>query len=161
MWPRQRRSSHGARPALWLAVGAGVAGFAGAAGGWAAIAASGESAGSASSAPIAAVAATAGVLPRVPPSAARHQRLDARESALRRILRSAQRESGPASGAWVFDVSDRQVLFAARARIRRSLASNTKLFTAAAALRRLGPGTRLATVVLGDGEPAAEPHLSG
>jgi len=151
MWPRQRRSSHGAWPALWLAVGAGVAGFAGAAGGWATIAASGESAGSASSAPIAPGTAAAGVVPRIPPSGAR-QRLDARESALRRILRRTLRHSGPASGAWVFDVSDRQVLFEARARSRRSLASNTKLFTAAVALRRLGPGTRLATVVLGDGE---------
>ena len=152
MWPRQRRSSHVARPALWLAVGAGVAGFAGAAGGWAAIAASGESAGSASSAPIASGTAAAGVVPRVPPSGARRQRLDVQESALRRILGRTLRQSGHASGAWVFDVSDRQVLFEARARIRRSLASNTKLFTAAVALRRLGPGTRLATVVLGDGE---------
>jgi len=124
---------------------------AGAAGAWAAITASGESAGRAS-APIAAGAATAGALPRLPPSGVRRQRLDARESALRRILRRTLRQTGPASGAWVFDVSDRQVLFETRARMRRSLASNSKPFTAVGALRRLGPGARLATVVLGDGE---------
>jgi len=110
MWPRQRTSGHGARPSV---VARGRSRVAGAAGAWAAITASGESAGRAS-APIAAGAATAGALPRLPPSGVRRQRLDARESALRRILRRTLRQTGPASGAWVFDFSDRQVLFNTR-----------------------------------------------
>ena len=149
MRPWQPRKSHGARPALWLTVGAAVVGAGGA---WAAITASGESPGSGSSASISGDAAPTTVSPRGAASGAGRQSLDARESELRGTLGRTLRESGPASGAWVLDVSDRQTLFARREHRRRSLASNTKLFTAAAALRRLGAGARLATVVLGDGE---------
>ncbi len=76
---------------------------------------------------------------------------DAGAEALRKILRRTLRRAGPATGAWVYDASDERVLFALRENVRRSLASNTKLFTGVTALRRLGAQRKLETEVVGDG----------
>lgn len=159
MRPREQRKPHGTPSALWLTVGAAVV-VALAIGAWIAIPVSeGSPRTGPSDQPGSDPATRAGdaAHARQP----RHERLDARESALRRILRRTLRRAGPASGAWIFDASDRQLLFAARERRHRSLASNTKLFTAAAALRRLGPGARLPTIVLGDSEVRSDGTLRG
>jgi D-alanyl-D-alanine carboxypeptidase/D-alanyl-D-alanine-endopeptidase (penicillin-binding protein 4) len=52
------------------------------------------------------------------------------------------------SGAMVFDPATEKVLFARKARRARILASNTKLFTTAAALSRFEPDGRLLTTAL-------------
>jgi D-alanyl-D-alanine carboxypeptidase/D-alanyl-D-alanine-endopeptidase (penicillin-binding protein 4) len=70
------------------------------------------------------------------------------KSSLTRYMRLA----GSASGAYVFDVSTGRQVFAWRARTPRILASNTKLFTSAAALARFGTEGTLGTEVLGDGQ---------
>lgn len=51
------------------------------------------------------------------------------------------------SGAFVMDASSGQVLFSRKGGRPRILASNTKIFTTAAALERFGPQTRLETTV--------------
>ena len=68
---------------------------------------------------------------------------------LRRVLRRSLREAGGASGAWVVNATRRRELFGRHERVRRSLGSNAKLFTAAVTLRRLGPQAKLATTVVG------------
>lgn len=72
-------------------------------------------------------------------------------SELRRLIRAA----GSGAGAWVYDTRAKRTLFARHASRRRVLASNTKLFTTAAALDRLGAGERLKTRVWATG-PAAD-----
>lgn len=62
------------------------------------------------------------------------------------------RGGGGASGLFVIDAESGQALCGRAAKRRRSLASNTKLFTTAAALARFGPGYRIATQLMGDGE---------
>lgn len=57
--------------------------------------------------------------------------------------------SGPASGAYVLDLTRHEVLFARRADRRRVMMSNTKLFTTGAALQAFGPKKRFATTALG------------
>jgi D-alanyl-D-alanine carboxypeptidase/D-alanyl-D-alanine-endopeptidase (penicillin-binding protein 4) len=64
------------------------------------------------------------------------------------------RLAGSASGAYVYDISAGKQIFAWRAGTPRILASNTKLFTSAAALTRFGPEGTLGTEVLGDGQLA-------
>ena len=59
--------------------------------------------------------------------------------------------AGSQSSAYVYDLSDGQVLFSARAEAMRPPASVEKLYTAAAALQLLGPAARLSTAVLGAG----------
>nr|MBA2579314.1 D-alanyl-D-alanine carboxypeptidase [Thermoleophilaceae bacterium] len=73
------------------------------------------------------------------------------DASLRRSLATSMRAAGPASGAYVFDASGERVLFAWRAGVPRILASNTKIFTTAAALDRLGPASTLSTRVIGSG----------
>jgi serine-type D-Ala-D-Ala carboxypeptidase/endopeptidase (penicillin-binding protein 4) len=70
------------------------------------------------------------------------------KSSLTRYMRLA----GSASGAYVYDISGNKPIFAWRAGTSRILASNTKLFTSAAALTRFGVEGTLGTEVLGDGE---------
>jgi len=89
------------------------------------------------------------------------QATSADAKALRATLRRTLRRAGPASGAWVYDASDKRVLFALRENGRRSLASNTKLFTAATALRRLGAQRKLETEVVGDGSLRADGTFDG
>ena len=59
---------------------------------------------------------------------------------LRKLFRRVGR-----SGAFVIDASDNRVLFARKARRARILASNSKIFTTAAALGRFAPDDRLHT----------------
>ena len=73
------------------------------------------------------------------------------DRALERTLAANMRAAGPASGAYVLDTADRGTLFKWRSDTPRILASNTKLFTAAAALDAHGPDGTLPTVVLGSG----------
>lgn len=72
-------------------------------------------------------------------------------SALRRALASGMGSAGSGSGAYVLDLTERKVLFNSRGATRRMLASNTKLFTTAAALERFGASGALQTRVLGEG----------
>jgi serine-type D-Ala-D-Ala carboxypeptidase/endopeptidase (penicillin-binding protein 4) len=62
------------------------------------------------------------------------------------------RGGGGASGLYVLDTASGRPLCALAAGRQRSLASNMKLFTTAAALARLGPDSRIATSLLTDGE---------
>ena len=73
------------------------------------------------------------------------------DQALDRALTKSMRGAGPASGAFVSNATDKRVLFRWRADTARILASNTKIFTTAAALDALGVEGTLPTVVLGLG----------
>lgn len=63
--------------------------------------------------------------------------------------------SGSRSSAYVYDISTKQPLYSARPTTPRPPASVEKLFTATAALQRLGPTTRLSTTVFGSGQLGA------
>jgi D-alanyl-D-alanine carboxypeptidase/D-alanyl-D-alanine-endopeptidase (penicillin-binding protein 4) len=73
-------------------------------------------------------------------------------SKLSRYIRAA----GSQSGAYVANLTDGQTVFRWRPGSARILASNTKLFTTAAALARLGTEGTLGTEVLGVGAPDVE-----
>jgi serine-type D-Ala-D-Ala carboxypeptidase/endopeptidase (penicillin-binding protein 4) len=66
---------------------------------------------------------------------------------LDRRLGGLARAAGGGSGVWVYDADSERTLFGSRANRRRILASNTKLFTTATALDRLGADARLETRV--------------
>jgi D-alanyl-D-alanine carboxypeptidase/D-alanyl-D-alanine-endopeptidase (penicillin-binding protein 4) len=65
------------------------------------------------------------------------------------------RIAGPHSGAYVYDLTAKQALFAERATVPRPPASVEKLYTATTALELMGPSARLQTAVLGSGQIAA------
>jgi serine-type D-Ala-D-Ala carboxypeptidase/endopeptidase (penicillin-binding protein 4) len=73
------------------------------------------------------------------------------EAALRSRLGRAMAGAGPFSGAYAVNLSEHRTVFRRRASTRRTLASNTKLFTTAAALARFGAEGKLSTEVRGDG----------
>ena len=75
----------------------------------------------------------------------------ASDSRLRTLLGRAFAGAGGGSGAYVFNLTEHHVLYSKRSRTPRILASNTKLFTTAAALTRYGSDGRLQTRVLGSG----------
>lgn len=60
--------------------------------------------------------------------------------------------AGSASGVWIADAESGDEVFDRRAEENRTLASNTKLFTTATALDRLGGKARLRTTVVTGGE---------
>ena len=91
---------------------------------------------------IALIALTA--LPRAPATAAAQ---DALTGNLTRNMRAA----GAHSGAYVVNLTDAQTVFRWREKRARILASNTKLFTTAAALARFGTEGTLGTEVRGVG----------
>lgn len=62
--------------------------------------------------------------------------------------------AGTQSGAYVYDLSTGQPLFAERAQALHPPASVEKLYTSSAALERMGPAARLETTVLGSGRLA-------
>jgi serine-type D-Ala-D-Ala carboxypeptidase/endopeptidase (penicillin-binding protein 4) len=62
--------------------------------------------------------------------------------------------AGGLSGAYVYDLSTRQVLFSERAEDMRPPASVEKLYTATTVLERIGAAARLETAVLGAGRLA-------
>jgi len=75
-------------------------------------------------------------------------------AALQSDLAGQLRLVGPSDGAYVYDLTAHQVLFSERATTMRLPASVEKLYTATAALERLGPEYRLTTTVLGTGHLA-------
>jgi serine-type D-Ala-D-Ala carboxypeptidase/endopeptidase (penicillin-binding protein 4) len=77
--------------------------------------------------------------------------LEAAQADLRSDLARHMRLAGSFSGAYVTNLSTGERVFAWRARTPRILASNTKLFTSAAALARFGTEGALGTEVLGEG----------
>ena len=101
-------------------------------------------------------AATAAML--IAPQAALAAENDAR---LERRLDSAMNQASARSGAHVYDLSDRRSLYSRRATRQRLLASNTKLFTTAAALGRFGSAGRFATEVLADRRPNSNGVVRG
>lgn len=76
----------------------------------------------------------------------------AANASLRSRLESAMRPAGSSSGAYVENVTRGQVVFRHRHTAPRILASNTKLYTTAAALARFGTEGTLNTTVRGDGQ---------
>ncbi|MEA2443326.1 MAG: hypothetical protein QOJ12_618 [Thermoleophilales bacterium] len=83
------------------------------------------------------------------------------DKALARTLTKSMGGAGPSSGAYVLDATDRTTLFKWKPDTPRVLASNTKLFTTAAALDQLRPDATLQTVVVGAGEQLADGTWSG
>jgi D-alanyl-D-alanine carboxypeptidase/D-alanyl-D-alanine-endopeptidase (penicillin-binding protein 4) len=81
--------------------------------------------------------------------------------ALERMLTKSMRGAGPSSGAYVLDATDRTTVFKWKPDQARVLASNAKLFTAAAALDQLGPDATLQTVVVGAGEQLPDGTWNG
>jgi serine-type D-Ala-D-Ala carboxypeptidase/endopeptidase (penicillin-binding protein 4) len=77
---------------------------------------------------------------------------EAAQADLTSTLTRQMRLAGSASGAYVVNLTDGSKEFAWRAGTQRLLASNTKLFTTAAALARFGTEGTLGTEVLGTGE---------
>lgn len=69
--------------------------------------------------------------------------------------------AGPASGAYVYDVTTGTPLFAKRASVARPPASVEKLYTATTALELMGPQETLSTTVLGSGHLAAHGRWQG
>jgi len=67
-------------------------------------------------------------------------------------LAAALRPAGRSSGAYVVNATTGKTIFASRQNTARVLASNTKLFTTAAALARYGADARLTTEVRGAGK---------
>jgi D-alanyl-D-alanine carboxypeptidase/D-alanyl-D-alanine-endopeptidase (penicillin-binding protein 4) len=83
------------------------------------------------------------------------------EDALDRALARHLRAAGPATGAHVVDLTARRTLFSVRAGTPRTLASNTKLFTTAAALNLFGPAARFDTAAFAGGPIAPGGTLEG
>jgi D-alanyl-D-alanine carboxypeptidase/D-alanyl-D-alanine-endopeptidase (penicillin-binding protein 4) len=73
------------------------------------------------------------------------------QTGLQKSLSRQMAGAGAYSGAYVMDADSNAQLFSWRADTRRTLASNTKLFTSAAALGRLGPDSTIATTLVGTG----------
>lgn len=89
------------------------------------------------------------------------QAADPGDSRLRRELAPLARALGPASGVYVLDATDRDVLFRRADRRSRIIASTAKLFTTAAALGTLGAAATLPTTVVGVGEKDAAGAFTG
>ena len=75
-------------------------------------------------------------------------------AALQRHMAHELSLAGPQSGAYVYDMTTGQPLFAERASRRHPPASVEKLYTAVTALERMGPAAQLETAVLGVGHLA-------
>lgn len=75
------------------------------------------------------------------------------DARLERRLDNAMNRASARSGAYVYDLTDHKGLYSRRATRRRILASNTKLFTTAAALDKFGTRGRFETEVLADQLP--------
>jgi serine-type D-Ala-D-Ala carboxypeptidase/endopeptidase (penicillin-binding protein 4) len=73
---------------------------------------------------------------------------DASSAGLAKRVRAAVEPLGGGAAVQVTDAGSRRTVVALRARRSQPLGSTTKLLTAAAALRRLGPGTALGTAAL-------------
>jgi D-alanyl-D-alanine carboxypeptidase/D-alanyl-D-alanine-endopeptidase (penicillin-binding protein 4) len=104
---------------------------------------------------VAAAAAAAAVLGAVPALGAE------KDERLERRMDNAMAQASARSGAFVYDMTDGKRLYARRATKRRILASNTKLFTTAAALGRFGSAGRFTTEILGDRRPNSNGVVRG
>jgi D-alanyl-D-alanine carboxypeptidase/D-alanyl-D-alanine-endopeptidase (penicillin-binding protein 4) len=82
-------------------------------------------------------------------------------SALKQSLGRHMRRAGPASGAFVLDLSGGRALFALRENVSRIPASVNKLYTTSTALLRLGSDERLVTTVSADAPPDATGAIRG
>jgi D-alanyl-D-alanine carboxypeptidase/D-alanyl-D-alanine-endopeptidase (penicillin-binding protein 4) len=83
------------------------------------------------------------------------------EARLKQKLGAAMNQASARSGAYVYDLTDRDGLFSRDPTKRRILASNTKLFTTAAALNKFGSAGRFTTEVLGDRLPNSNGVVRG
>src|SRR3954451_3413821 len=83
------------------------------------------------------------------------------DASLRGRLAGRMRPAGSHSGAYVYNATQGKAVFRWRERRARVLASNTKLFTTAAALTRYGPEGTLGTEVLGNGVLGADGAYDG
>jgi serine-type D-Ala-D-Ala carboxypeptidase/endopeptidase (penicillin-binding protein 4) len=86
---------------------------------------------------------------------------DAAPAGLAKRVRAAVKPLGGGAAVQVTDLATRRTLVAVRARRRQPLGSTTKLLTAAAALRRLGPDTLLGTSALAIAPVDANGVLAG
>ena len=84
-------------------------------------------------------------------------------SQLHRKLKQLAKKAPPSSGFYVYDTdaAGNKVLFDRKEGKRRKLASNTKLFTTATALHRLGPESRIETLVRARGSITPGGRLKG
>ena len=80
---------------------------------------------------------------------------------LQRSMSAAMRAAGGASGAYAVDATHHRALFSWNAGSRRSLASNTKLFTLSATLDRFGADATLPTRVFAGGPIDSAGVLNG
>jgi D-alanyl-D-alanine carboxypeptidase/D-alanyl-D-alanine-endopeptidase (penicillin-binding protein 4) len=71
--------------------------------------------------------------------------------AFQRKLAAQLRHAGPQVGAFVYDLTAHQPLFALHAGVKRPPASVEKIYTTVAVLQRIGSSTELETTVLGAG----------
>jgi D-alanyl-D-alanine carboxypeptidase/D-alanyl-D-alanine-endopeptidase (penicillin-binding protein 4) len=85
----------------------------------------------------------------------------AAQASLSSSLTRQMRIAGPYSGAYVVDSTTGKVLFGWKPATPRVLASNTKLFTTTAALKKFGPDGTLPTQVLADAPMNADGVLVG
>lgn len=76
--------------------------------------------------------------------------------ALQSDLAGQLRIAGSRSSAYVYDITTKQVLYSAKPTTMRPPASVEKLYTATAALQRMGPTARLSTTVYGTGQLGPE-----
>jgi D-alanyl-D-alanine carboxypeptidase/D-alanyl-D-alanine-endopeptidase (penicillin-binding protein 4) len=83
------------------------------------------------------------------------------QTTLTKTLSRSMAAAGHSSGAYVMDADSGAQLFSYRANARRVLASNTKLFTSAATLGKLGPDSTIATTLLGSGSLAPDGTWNG
>lgn len=118
--------------------------------------------------PVAAHASPAPIGPDLPgrsdPSLARSsERGTISRDRLAKELADLARQAPGASGYYVYDTgaTSKRVLFDRNEGDRRRLASNTKLFTTATAIDRLGPGSRLETRVKRRGNVTGAGRLNG
>ncbi len=95
------------------------------------------------------------------PSAADARVSASASGALSRALGRQMAAAGGGSSAYVVDATTGQVLFSWRAGSRRTLASNTKIFTTTTLLGQFGPASSLATTALTGGSLSANGMLSG
>ncbi|MEX2195367.1 MAG: D-alanyl-D-alanine carboxypeptidase/D-alanyl-D-alanine-endopeptidase [Thermoleophilaceae bacterium] len=82
-------------------------------------------------------------------------------SKVRRVAASAMRDLGSSSGMFILDATERDVVYEHDERRSRIIASNTKLFTTAAALAQFSPDGTLGTTVVGVGEKRESGTFAG
>jgi|tagenome__1003787_1003787.scaffolds.fasta_scaffold20834284_2 D-alanyl-D-alanine carboxypeptidase/D-alanyl-D-alanine-endopeptidase (penicillin-binding protein 4) len=83
------------------------------------------------------------------------------QTSLQKSLSHSMASAGRFSGAFVIDADSGSTLYSSRANAPRVLASNTKLFTSAAVLGRLGANSTIATTLLGAGSLQADGTWKG